>query len=167
MKEIKNFIKPVSDSFNEKEYVQSMVDYENSIEGNRNLEDGYDCPKCKNRGYYSFVNIVNGRYIEGSNDCECKFVRKALKSLKYSGLSPEKVANSNFDNYKTTYEWQKILKNTALDYLNNFKKENSWFYLSGQSGAGKTMLMTALFKELVIKHSFNCKYMLWNSEIKT
>lgn len=150
--------------YNEEEYLQEKVKYEKEQKGDLNLEDGYDCPICMNRGDLPeikrepFVRIV-------SVPCECRKIRTSIKSLKYSGLSPDVINNAKFDNYKTTYEWQKTVKALVYDYIKNIDKKY-WFYLGGQSGSGKTTIMTALFKHLIIEYHLTGKYMVWNSEIK-
>lgn len=165
LKNIGSFIKN-NKTYSPEDYLKEKCEYENSMVGELDKEDNYNCPICKNKGYYveiksePFPRLVDVK-------CSCMQLRMSIRSLKRCGINEYVLSNSSLDKFLTTYVWQKTLKDTAINYLNNFKEEHSWFYLGGQTGAGKTMLMTAVFKELVTKHNLTGKYMLWNDEIKT
>ena len=146
------------------EYIQERVDYENSLPGNLNEYDKYDCPKCKNKGYISVVKMVEGNPTETSIRCDCMNIRKSIKSLLNSGLSSE-MLKYHFSDFVVEYEWQANIKNSIKEYFANYDG-SKWFYLGGRTGAGKTMLMTCLFKSLINKYHLTGIYMLWNAESK-
>ena len=135
--------------------------YNESV-GDLNLEDGIDCPKCRNKGKISFVE--NG--FEYVKDCECMKSRKTYLRLVACGITRDTLKQYSFNNWKTDEDWQKALldkcKNFFKDYLN---KNNYWFILCGQSGSGKTHICTALFQEMIKSFNLAGIYMLWNSEI--
>ena len=60
------------------------------------------------------------------------------------------------------YQWQQNIKNKAIEYTRQDKKQ--WFYIGGQVGSGKTHLCTSIVNELM-KQGFSARYMLWRDEI--
>lgn len=82
-----------------------------------------------------------------------------MERIKKSGM--EKTLDIfTFDTYKSTEKWQKDIKSKAVEYAKNPKE---WFFIGGQSGAGKTHLCTAVCGEL-IKQAYNVYYMTWVDE---
>lgn len=149
----------------EEDRLAEIVEFENNQPGNYNLDDGYNCELCKNKGYIAklekepFLRIVNEK-------CSCMNIRKSIKSLKNSGLSVEMLMSAKFSNFETTKDWQKLMFDLAKKYVLNFDK-SKWFYIGGTTGAGKTMLMTAVFKEIIKRHHLVGYYLLWNAESKS
>ena len=143
-----------------KEYILSRAKAANSIEGQL---VGYDCPKCKNRGFYTIVKEVDsGRWEEVTKECDCMPARRELARIKASGL--ERLGNKcTFRNFKTDNKWQKELKTRGKEYVAADTK--SWFYLGGQPGCGKTHICTAIGMEL-IKKGKAVRYMVWPEEIQ-
>jgi DNA replication protein DnaC len=137
---------------------QAEADRANRIKGKLNLIDGYNCEKCLNRGY---INVVKKR---GENDfevcvvtCECEKARRSIRNLKASGL--EKVLGKyTFDNFDTETDWQKTLFDKAKKYLSF--GGNSWFFVGGASGSGKSHICSAISIEL-LRRNKEVKYMLW------
>lgn len=132
----------------------------NNTTGNLNEIDGYDCPLCNNRGGYYEAQLHNGYWYETFVYCKCRKIRQALARLKKSGLK-DVVYKYTFDNFDTTSEWQKTIKNAALNYCENGL--NKWFYIGGQTGSGKTHICTAAAIKL-LKKGLNTKYLLWRDE---
>lgn len=140
-------IKPFSSDF---DYMKWQCDNYNNQQGN--LHD-YDCPECKNRGY--FYKIVDDVIVQ--SECKCLTIRNSLKRLKNSGL--ENLAERfTFDKFRTEQIWQARAKEKAIEYT----RENSekWLFFGGQSGCGKTHLCTAVCMEL-INQGHDVKYVLW------
>jgi DNA replication protein DnaC len=113
---------------------------------------GYDCPTCKNRGL--FYSIQNG--VKVARECECMNIRRTLKRIEASGLKDD-IAEMTFDAYKATEDWQVKLKESAMKYA--AENSNKWFFVGGQSGAGKTHLCTAIVAELL--KTREAIYMSW------
>lgn len=135
------------------EMTEIEIKWANDTAGNLK---GYDCPKCKNRGYIYFAN---GTY-KVSRECECMTTRRALARIERSGLK-DLMTRYTFEKYLTPNPWQKKAKETAQRYLEN--PNGAWFAALGAVGAGKTHLCTAICAELL-----NCgqdvRYMLWKDE---
>jgi DNA replication protein DnaC len=140
---------------------ESRCKTNNAMKGNLNEFDGYDCPKCLNRGYTLVSKDCGAYYDEVMVICKCKSVRKALERLKDSGLK-NVVSDYRFDNYKTDDEWQKKLLDTAKSFVDN--EDGRWFFIGGQSGIGKSHLCTAISISL-LKKGNDVKYMLWQDEV--
>lgn len=83
-----------------------------------------------------------------------------------SGLG-ELLETRTFDNYIAIEEFQKAIKQTAIDYTKAFLSgERDSFALLGQSGMGKTHVMVAVARKL-IDANINVKYYLADEIIQT
>lgn len=133
--------------------MQQQADRYNQAKGNL---QGYDCPKCKNRGY--FAGIVDG--YEVMTPCECMEHRKTLQMIAKSGLK-DVINKLTFDSFNAIADWQIRIKTMAIDYVNDH--EHKWFYIGGQVGCGKTHICTAIVSEL-FKQGKAGRYMLWRDE---
>lgn len=125
-----------------------------------NLE-GYDCKECLNRGY---MNFLNEDHEIKQRLCNCHNKRISHNRLKRLGLLTQ-VERCTFDTYKTTSSWQEKIKALALQYKDNCLTTLNWFYIGGQSGAGKTHLCSAIIKEL-IEQMCEVQYMPWRDSLQ-
>lgn len=141
--------------------------YTNSREGNLHLEDGYQCDKCKNKGYiarYEYAEEV-GYWAVVEYECECMKVRKAIRRMNRSGLR-NVLGKYRFDTYRAAEPWQQIVKRKAEAYAQAQLADASaddWFFIGGASGAGKTHLCSAICREL-LSGGMEVRYMLWRDE---
>jgi len=133
----------------------------NDMEGNLNAADGYNCKICKNKGrimraYEPYPDVWNviGR------DCKCMHIRKSILNMKTSGLK-NVISDYTFDRFTTSNDWQAALKDTAMSYA---AQPKGWFFVGGQSGAGKTHLCTAICRQLLLD-GHEVHYMPWRDEI--
>ena len=135
---------------------EEEVDYEVLTHNNEkgNLE-GYDCPKCNNRG--NIAKNINGSYC--LSFCECLSIRKTIKLMEKSGLG-NLLKLYSFDKFECQEDWQKSIFEKAKKFVDDDK---NWFYIGGNSGCGKSMICTAIVKEL-LKKGYPTKYMLWLDE---
>lgn len=167
----KNMVKPADVDELEKELKEkfaSMTSVEmdsylfNETEGKLNLEDGIDCPICKNKGLISI--IVNG--YEKVKDCECMAKRNLYYRFIATGISKDQFKRYRLSNYLTNKEWQKSSLELAKTYLKEIinNKQAHWFYIGGISGSGKTHLCTGIIQYL-INANYDVKYFVWNTEI--
>lgn len=147
----------------QQEREQLKADFYNASEGDMNESDGYDCRICRNKGYISEVvqNAMYGYFCEQLKPCKCWKVRSAINKLARSGLK-NAVKAYTFDKYETPDAWQKHIKETALRFCQD--QQNHWFYIGGQSGAGKTHICTAIAVHY-IRQGMEARYMLWRDEI--
>lgn len=137
---------------NRQEELELQVLQHNNSDGNL---EGYDCPKCKNRG--NFAKNVNGYYT--LSDCECLAVRKSIRLMAESGLG-NLLKLYSFNKFECNEDWQKYIFDKARAFVD---AEQSWFYIGGNSGCGKSHLCTAIVRELLVK-GYPAKYMLWLDE---
>ncbi len=124
---------------------------------------GYDCPKCKNKGYISVVTDKYGYDEEIYQVCECVEHRRYLQQLRKSGLESA-IKNYTFKNYIVKSHWQKDIKQMCIDYVKNSNTE--WLFLGGQSGCGKTHLCTAVCGQY-LKKGISVVYMMWREDSTT
>lgn len=146
-----------------KEREQQKADMYNASKGNLNEEDGYDCSICKNKGFVAVVtqNEQFGYYMESMLNCRCCRIRNAIRRLNRSGLKA-RVKACTFDRYETQDAWQKTIKETALRFCDSYNGE--WFFIGGQSGAGKTHICTAA-AIAKLKQGKELRYMEWREEV--
>lgn len=105
--------------------------------------DGYECGYCHNKGiYYRLDNI--GEIC--SVPCpECGNIRKSIRLFAISGLD-----KLTFEGFKVNAEWQGKLLALAKEYVADNGKQ--WFFIGGQSGAGKTHLCSAIIHEMIFTY---------------
>lgn len=122
-----------------------------------------DCPKCKNKGWIMkvvFTDIYND-YTTCVTECECMSKRKILRKAQNSGLGD--YLDKRFNDYIATEDWQKNIKNKAIEYC---KSENDyWFVTLGQSGAGKTLISSIIANYLLLKQEKTVIYITWTDFI--
>lgn len=148
-------VEPVS----EHEKMIAVVESYNNTVGNLNEVDGYDCSRCKNKGY---IARLDENDYEVHSECKCMKIRATLRRAKRSGLG-DIITEYTFDKYAAQDEWQKVIKNTAQAFCKD--DEAKWFYIGGQVGSGKTHICTAIAAHY-IKAGQEVRYMLWSEESK-
>lgn len=143
-----------------KERKERQVARQNEKEGNEHLIDGYNCPKCKNKGIILVAIEYDGLWTEAQRDCECKKIRKNIRNLKKSGLE-NVVKDFRLEKFKVEKPFQELMLDTAKNYL--AVGEGKWLAFLGASGSGKTMLCSAVAIEL-LRRGKELKYMLWKDD---
>ena len=126
-------------------------------------KDGYNCPHCLNKHWimdYWFADV--GYWATFVRPCSCVGQRKALRDRKQSGLNAS--GRYTLTNYKDVEPWQKAIKSSATAFVDDLE-ENPWFFIGGQSGAGKTHITTAI-ADACISRGRATKYMIWGEDFK-
>lgn len=95
--------------------------------------EGYDCPICNNEGIVYIASEYHGIARIDTVPCSCLKLR-------------HQVVGNRIENYKAETDWQKRVKDTAVDYIKN--GGDKWFFIGGQVGTGKTLICSALLNEL-------------------
>lgn len=132
----------------------------NASPGSLNEIDGYECGKCRNKGLIMRAYQVGEMWSTVCADCECKKVRTTIQRMKRSGLK-NIIRDYTFEKFQASEAWQQKLKDAAIKYADN---PSGWFFIGGQSGAGKTHLCTAICRQFLL----DCKavkYMLWRDDV--
>lgn len=133
----------------------------NTATGSLHEQDGYNCDICHNKGLIMRAYQTNSGYWSTScRDCKCMDVRRSIRKMERSGLK-NIIRDYTFGKYDATEAWQQTLKDAAKTYA---KEPTGWFFLGGQSGAGKTHLCTAICRELLLGGT-SVKYMLWRDDV--
>lgn len=144
-----------------KEREQFQVDSFNEAVGNRDAEDGYNCPICKNKAFVArLVEHANGTFSHACGPCKCEEVRRSILRMRQSGLK-DIIKDYTFDRFEAVEDWQKALKGAAQSYA---QSPAGWFFIGGQVGSGKTHLCTAICRELLLDGR-KVKYMLWRDDV--
>lgn len=125
-------------------------------------EDGYNCPKCRNKGFrYAVIETEHGYLTMTTRECGCMDRRKAYERSRSSGL-PE---GYTFESFRALEDWQTTMRDTASKYVNNREQRNgTWFYAGGAIGAGKTHIVTAMAREIV--YDRDVRFMSWLREAR-
>lgn len=126
-----------------------------AIHPDRPLQEGM-CPIC--RGDKVLVATIDGN--EYTKNCVCVEKKIVIQRLKNSGIA-ESVKKYHFNSFQTPEEWQKRLKQKALQFLDEKEK---WFFVGGQVGCGKTHICTAILGEFLNKGK-SARYILWTNEV--
>ena len=152
---------PTSDPKTEQELEEKRAERFNTAVGNLNAEDGYECKLCLNKGFLvQAIQTELGYWTTVSRDCKCAEIRRTIKRMEKSGLK-NIIRDYTFSKYDDTEDWQKTIKAAAMEYA---KKPSGWFFIGGQTGAGKTHICTAICREFLLSGK-SVKYMLWRDDI--
>ena len=111
----------------------------------KGLFNGYNCPKCKDSGWI-FPDMWNQSFT--AVPCDCAEARYQATADKKAGVTLDK----NFRNFKLDTDLAKSMYSKAKVYIERFDKNNKSLLILGQSGSGKTHLMTAIMDELRSSH---------------
>ena len=114
---------------------------------------GYDCRKCRNRGY-STTTDEEGHLI--TVPCECMTIRRNQQRIEQSGLS-DLLSRYTFERWSAAEDWQRVVLDGAKRYA---AAPSGWFAISGKPGTGKTHICTAICGALM-KQGIEVRYMLW------
>jgi DNA replication protein DnaC len=156
-----NFTGHTSEPLSPAEMEQFRADSFNTSEGSLNQEDDYNCSTCRNKGLImKAVEIRPDYWSTTSSECKCMGVRRTIKRMQRSGLK-NIIRDYTFQKFDASQDWQQTIKNAAVGYA---KAPAGWFFIGGQSGAGKTHICTAICREFLLSGKV-VKYMLWRDEI--
>lgn len=136
------------------------VQWLNETEGKLHEEDGYDCRICRNKGYIVRLAEEYGRLSQVSRDCKCREIRNSIARMKKSGLQ-NIIRDYTFERYEAAEPWQQTLKTATEAYAQALQ---GWFFIGGQSGAGKTHLCTAICRKQLLDGRA-VQYMMWRDDI--
>ena len=121
------------------EYLNFQANALNMTVGTLNLNDGYDCPECKNKG---FTYFVRGDEVV-SRLCKCRQKRRAIRIINELNIGG---GNLRMESFNASFPWQAEIKKAAKGFLD---EGSGWFFIGGQSGCGKTHICTAISYELI------------------
>lgn len=105
----------------------------------------HHCNVCKDEGFI----FKNDNGYEIAIKCKCQVLKEAEDRLSKSGLG-NLLETKTIDNYIAKEGYQKHIKEMAIDYVGEYKNGNKFsFAILGQSGVGKTHIMTAVSRQLL------------------
>lgn len=150
-----------------KKFIEDKCQSYNEETGDLNQADGYDCPICKNKGNVMVCVQQKVRwyseYTHAMRECTCMAVRKGIQRIKRSGLS-HIIQAYTFEHYQTLEPWQQYIKDCAIEFVHD--KDAQFFFVGGNSGAGKTHICTAICNALMTEQRREVRYTLWMDESK-
>ncbi len=115
----------------------------------------YNCNICKDKGF--IFKDING--YEVASKCKCKLKEEILSKSNNSGLG-DLFETKTFETYRTEEGYQRIIKSKAIKFTKEFLSGNRRsLAILGQSGAGKTHIMTAVAGKL-IDNNIEVKYFI-------
>lgn len=116
---------------------------------------GCHCADCNDKG---IIYLPDGKTGIKAAECPCMKIRSEMNGIVTSGLS-EMIKSRTFDTFECGAPWQKQIKSAALAYAG--EGGDSFFFIGGQSGSGKTHICMAVCAELM-KAGRAVKYIRWN-----
>lgn len=159
-------IKPVKVDESGKDYAFSQLKKEMARIERKRLGNCY-CSKCGDTKlipavrYYPDLN----KYYFGFEICACVNAEAVKAAISESGLENE-LKIKTFATFKADEEYQKSIKAKAIDYLKSAKQnKRMWFYIGGQSGAGKSHICTAIANRF-LQNNYKLRYMCWIDELR-
>lgn len=95
--------------------------------------------------------------------CQCQLAKREEKALEKSGLKGL-LESRSFDTFHANEPWQQAMVQKAHEYTREIiQGKESWFFIGGQVGCGKTHICTAICRVLLYNH-LPVKYMVWPEE---
>lgn len=143
-------------AFDQVAWEQKKADDYNASAGDLNELDGYDCPTCKNKGTIMTVEVQDNWPRPRMRDCKCMAMRYTIARMKRSGLQ-NIITECTFEKYEELDPWHKDVKQRAKAYA---AAPSGWFFMGGQSGAGKSHLCTAICRTFLLRGE-RVQYMMW------
>lgn len=145
--------------FTNEELELLKIQWYNDSEGELNKEDGIECEKCKNKGFYQFLK--NGSTY--TTYCECYARRMQIKRARNSGLG--EYLNMRSKDFKADTEWQRTIKDKMIEFCQEHTEDNVWFGIVGAIGSGKTMACSIISNHLLYNLNRNVQYVTWTDFI--
>jgi DNA replication protein DnaC len=123
------------------------------------------CELCEGRGYAyevreeTFSAKVGPKRYEVLVPCVCQRRAKRLEHFNEVGL-PGVMTHASFEGYRAFNEAQDRARNLAMHFAHHYDKAgvNKGFILSGPVGTGKTHLLAATLKHLVLEVGLEARY---------
>ncbi len=147
-------------------HILTEAETTNSRLGKLHEEDGYDCELCKNRGYSKRTVYYRDVGYWGNEDVECVCMKKRRirKNMEQSGLK-DMIEHYRFDNFVKENAVQAGMSRTAMHFVEHCEDKTpyQWFFIGGQSGAGKTHICSAISNHFIDKGK-TLKYKLWRED---
>lgn len=108
------------------------------------------CKKCGGSGIIHYKKDIDGRLYDFSKECECvkadRIKKRQLQHIRESGLE-EQLSGMTFSNYERTVPQQLRVYEMAVENTDAL----NWFFIGGNSGTGKTHILTAMAGEIIAK----------------
>ena len=154
-----NFSAPTSNSISREEIEKLNAESCNKQPGK--LDDGYNCKTCLNKGWVMRAGQDDrGAWTCFASECKCMKIRRTIRRMQRSGLK-DIIKDYTFDKFHDTEPWRQTIKAAAKEYVEN---NAGWFFIGGQSGAGKSHICTAICREFLLAGR-EVKYMLWRDDV--
>jgi len=145
----------------EEEWEKFKADDYNKTPGHLDEKDGYNCKICLNKGFIAEAKQDSrGKWWQHNSVCKCSVIRNCIRKMKRSGLK-DIIKDYTFEKFTATEDWQQTIKDAAEAYA---KEPSGWFFIGGQSGAGKTHICTAISREFLLGGR-EVRYMLWRDDV--
>lgn len=149
-------------------YAYALWNYRNEMRVIQAAKDGNCyCSICGDIGLRHFILYDNesGRYYNQASICKCTDAAAVKQAIIASGLANE-VSSKNFKNFITTEHYQEIIKKAAKEYLGEIaQNKKPWFYIGGQTGAGKSHICIAIANRF-FQNNYKLKYIRWVDELR-
>lgn len=121
-----------------------------------------DCPTCHGKGFVFKDDLDTLTRIPVWCDCI-----KGPQADRWAELSGNpRLKEQTLERLEEYAPWVASLKKKAFDYVEHIRQDSSgWWYLSGQSGCGKTHTCSGIFLELM-KQGKRGEYASWGKTMR-
>lgn len=121
-----------------------------------------NCPICKGTEYVEWKEIHFGIEYECAEPCICLKRKRQLKRMEDSNLA--NPAGMTLNRFFVAEPWQQNLIEKATRFV-GYKPTSAddilpWFFIGGQTGAGKTHICTGICSQL-IDQGRSIRYEIW------
>lgn len=147
-------------------YAYALWNYRDEMRVIQAAKDGKCyCSKCGDTGLRHFIYCEDGRYYNQASICKCTDAAAVKQAIIASGLANE-VSSKNFKNFNTKEHYQEVIKKAAKEYLGEIaQNKKPWFYIGGQTGAGKSHICIAIANRF-FQNNYKLKYIRFVDELR-
>lgn len=124
-----------------------------------------DCPHCAGSGYVvatreeAFSQKVGSRVYEALSPCVCRLRSRRIEAFNAAGI-PGVLAHAEFENFTPIDQALHHAREVALHFAEGYdrKAPKNGFVIGGSVGTGKTHLLVATLKHLLLERGVVARY---------
>lgn len=116
------------------------------------------CPLCRDLGWEIVEREERGRKVSRARPCACQRAHKLIALAKESGLPPDWLKTHTLTGMERPTEAYGAVLDRVNQWLGAYQPGQAGMLLHGRAGSGKTRMMTACLRGLILKRSLACRY---------
>ena len=116
------------------------------------------CPLCGDVGWELVECEERGRKVSRARPCVCQHARKLIAMARDSGLPAEWLKTHTLNGMEQPTEIYGAVVEKVSQWLAAYQPHQAGLLLYGPAGSGKTRMITACLRGLILKRSLPCRY---------